>query len=128
MEFANISYNPNLIEYLSVILFFVIAVGIIGLALTLSYLISPKYPNNSKLLPYECGFDAFDNASKQFNVRFYLIGILFLIFDLEVVFMYPWAMSIRILDNVGFYSMLIFIAVLVVGFIYEWKKGALRWD
>ncbi len=128
MEFANINDNPFLLEYLPILIFIAIAVGIIALAIISSLIIVPQNPYKAKLDPYECGFDAFEDARKNFDIRFYLVGVLFIIFDLEIVFMYPWALSIKSLSNYGFYSMFIFILILTLGFIYEWKKGALEWD
>lgn len=128
MEFANINTNPLLIEYLPILIFIVLAVGIITLAIVSSLIIVPQNPYKDKISPYECGFDSFEDTKKNFDVRFYLVAILFIIFDLEIVFMYPWALSIQKLNNYGFYSMFIFMLIITIGFIYEWKKGALEWD
>ena len=94
----------------------------------MNFLFSPKNPDPEKLSAYECGFDAFDDSRRQFDVRFYLVAILFIIFDLEVAFLFPWAVSLGGIGMFGFWSMMIFLAVLTVGFIYEWKKGALEWE
>jgi NADH-quinone oxidoreductase subunit A len=128
MEFANISSNPFLIQYLPIIIFIIIAVGIISLAIISSLIIVPQNPYKAKLEPYECGFDAFEDTKKSFDIRFYLVAVLFIIFDLEIIFMYPWALSVNTLSNYGFYSMFVFVFIICIGFIYEWKKGALEWD
>ena len=119
----------NLLEaYLPVVIFMAVALGI-GLALMVApILIAIRNPDPEKLSAYECGFDAFDDARMKFDVRFYLVSILFIIFDLEVAFLFPWAVSLGKIGLFGFWSMMIFLAVLTVGFIYEWRKGALEWD
>jgi NADH-quinone oxidoreductase subunit A len=119
-------------ELLSAYLPLVIFVGV-ALALGLAVLIAPfivayKQPDSEKLSAYECGFNAFDDARMKFDVRFYLVAILFIIFDLEVAFLFPWAVAFGELGWFGFWSMMIFLGVLTIGFIYEWKKGALEWD
>ncbi len=120
--------NAFLLEYLPILLFIAIA-AIIGTALALAPLIlAPSKPDAEKLSAYECGFPAFDDARMKFDVRFYLVSILFIIFDLEVAFLFPWAISLRAIGAFGFWSMVLFLAVLTVGFIYEWKKGALEWE
>ncbi len=120
--------NAFLLEYLPILLFIVIAGGI-GLVLTLiPFLVAPSKPDPEKLSAYECGFPAFDDARMKFDVRFYLVSILFIIFDLEVAFLFPWAISLKSIGAFGFWSMVVFLAVLTVGFIYEWKKGALEWE
>ena len=93
-----------------------------------SLILAKQKPDAEKLSPYECGFEAFDDARRQFDVRFYLVSILFIIFDLEVAFLFPWAVSLSDIGMFGFWSMMIFLGVLTVGFIYEWKKGALEWE
>jgi NADH-quinone oxidoreductase subunit A len=101
----------------------------IGLALLISpFLVAFQQPDPEKLSAYECGFNAFDDARMKFDVRFYLVAILFIIFDLEVSFLFPWAVAFRKIGVFGFWSMMVFLGVLTVGFIYEWKKGALEWD
>jgi NADH-quinone oxidoreductase subunit A len=114
--------------YLPVVLFMAVA-AVIGLALLIApFIIAFKNPDPQKLSAYECGFDAFDDARMQFDVRFYLVAILFIIFDLEVAFLFPWAVVFGHLGWFGFWSMMAFLAVLTIGFIYEWRKGALEWD
>ena len=107
--------------------------GLVGIPIGLALLVAPfviayKSPDPEKLSAYECGFAAFDDARMQFDIRFYLVAILFIIFDLEVAFLFPWAVSFGSLGWAGFWSMMVFLAVLTVGFIYEWRKGALEWD
>jgi NADH-quinone oxidoreductase subunit A len=117
-----------LLAYLPLIVFVGVA-GVIGLALlAVAFMVAYKAPNPEKLSAYECGFNAFDDARMKFDVRFYLVAILFIIFDLEVSFLFPWAVAFGRLGLFGFASMMVFLAVLTVGFIYEWKKGALEWD
>ncbi len=114
--------------YLPLVVFMGVA-ALIGLALLVApFIIAIKDPDPEKLSAYECGFDAFDDARMQFDVRFYLVSILFIIFDLEVAFLFPWAVSFGKLGWLGFWSMTVFLAVLTIGFIYEWRKGALEWD
>ena len=115
-------------EYLPIIIFIGISL-VIGLALLISpFILAYKNPDPEKLSAYECGFNAFDDARMTFDVRFYLVAILFIIFDLEVAFLFPWAVAFGDLGLFGFVSMMIFLAILTIGFIYEWKKGALEWD
>ena len=117
-----------LTDYLSIIIFLFIALLIsIGFIL-INFISSPSNPDPEKLSAYECGFEAFSDSRHKFDVRFYLVAILFIIFDLEVAFLFPWAVSIGKIGAFGFWSMLIFLAVLTIGFIYEWKKGALDWE
>jgi len=120
--------GPLLTEYFPIVVFLAIA-GVIGLALVGgSILAARQKPYPEKLSPYECGFEPFEDARRRFDVRFYLVSILFIIFDLEVAFLFPWAVSLRDLGAFGFLSMLGFLAVLTVGFVYEWSKGALEWE
>jgi NADH-quinone oxidoreductase subunit A len=120
--------NSLLHDYLPLVVFVAVAAGI-GLALLVApFLVAYKHPDPEKLSAYECGFNAFDDARMKFDVRFYLVAILFIIFDLEVAFLFPWAIVFGDLGAYGFWSMMTFLAVLTVGFIYEWKKGALEWD
>jgi NADH-quinone oxidoreductase subunit A len=120
--------NQLLLGYLPLVVFIGVAAAI-GLALLLSsFLLAYKQPDPEKLSAYECGFNAFDDARMKFDVRFYLVAILFIIFDLEVSFMFPWAVAFSQLGSFGFWSMMLFLAVLTIGFIYEWKKGALEWN
>ena len=115
-------------EYLPILIFLAIAIGLTVVMLSMSLLLAKQNPDSEKLSPYECGFEAFDDARRQFDVRFYLVSILFIIFDLEVAFLFPWAVTLGKIGVFGFWSMMIFLGVLTVGFIYEWKKGALEWE
>jgi len=115
-------------DYLSIIIFLFIALGLSVGFIVLNFLFSPKNPDPEKLSAYECGFEAFDDSRMEFDVRFYLVAILFIIFDLEIAFLFPWAISLGNIGSLGFWSMMIFLLVLTIGFIYEWKKGALDWD
>ena len=118
----------NYTEYLPIFIFIVIAFSMsLGFAL-LSGIVGPNKPDKEKLSAYECGFEAFDDARGRFDVRFYLVAILFIIFDLEVAFLFPWAITLGKIGLFGFWSMMIFLTVLTIGFIYEWKKGALEWE
>ena len=115
-------------EYLPILLFIAVAVGL-GLVLILSAaLLAVRNPDPEKVSAYECGFNAFDDARMKFDIRFYLVSILFIIFDLEVAFLFPWAVSFSDVGWIGFWSMMAFLGVLTIGFIYEWKKGALEWE
>src|SRR3569832_300183 len=117
-----------LLEYLPILIFIGIS-GVIATALLVApFLLAPSKPDPEKLSAYECGFNAFDDARMKFDVRFYLVAILFIIFDLEVSFLFPWAVVFRGIGHFGFWAMMLFLGVLTVGFIYEWKKGALEWD
>jgi NADH-quinone oxidoreductase subunit A len=120
--------NVLLGEYLPILIFIVVATGLAAIMVVASLIVARQKPDSEKLSPYECGFDAFDDARRQFDVRFYLVSILFIIFDLEVAFLFPWAVSLGDIGMLGFWSMMIFLSVLTVGFIYEWKKGALEWE
>ena len=115
-------------DYLSIILFLVIALGLSIAFVVLNFLLSPKKPDPEKLSAYECGFEPFQDSRMEFDVRFYLVAILFIIFDLEIAFLFPWAISLGNIGLLGFLSMMIFLFILTVGFIYEWKKGALDWE
>lgn len=120
--------QPVLVNYLPILVFAVIA-GVIACAMIGGSLIAARQkPYAEKLSAYECGFEAFDDARRRFDVRFYLVAILFIIFDLEVAFLFPWAVSLSVIGIAGFLSMLGFLAVLTVGFVYEWNKGALEWE
>lgn len=120
--------NPLLVEYLPILIFIGIALGL-GLVMVIgSYVVARQRPDSEKVSAYECGFEAFDDARSRFDVRFYLVAILFIIFDLEVAFLFPWAVSLGEIGMFGFWSMMVFLGLLTVGFIYEWKKGALEWD
>ena len=120
--------NDVLREYLPILIFLVIAVGLTGLMIGASLVAARQNPDSEKLSPYECGFEAFDDARRRFDVRFYLVSILFIIFDLEVAFLFPWTTAFSKVGWFGFWSVMAFLGVLTVGFIYEWKKGALEWD
>ena len=115
-------------DYLSIIIFLFIALGLSVGFIVLNFLFSPKNPDSEKLSAYECGFEAFGDSIMKFDVRFYLVAILFIIFDLEIAFLFPWAISLGNIGSLGFWSMMIFLLILTIGFIYEWKKGALDWD
>ena len=115
-------------DYLSIIIFILIALVLSIGFIVLNYLFSPKNPDPEKLSAYECGFEAFSDSRMEFDVRFYLVAILFIIFDLEIAFLFPWAISLGNIGILGFTSMMIFLFILTVGFIYEWKKGALDWE
>ncbi|MBT3238396.1 MAG: NADH-quinone oxidoreductase subunit A [Rhodospirillaceae bacterium] len=117
-----------LVDYFPVLLFLVIAIAIAVIAMGASYIVVRQHPDVEKTSPYECGFEPFDDARAKFDVRFYLVAILFIIFDLEVAFLFPWAISLGSIGVFGFWSMMIFLSVLTVGFIYEWRKGALEWE
>ena len=123
-----IQVENYLSEYLPILIFIIIGFAIaIGMT-TLSFVVGDSKPDNEKLSAYECGFEAFDDARGRFDVRFYLVAILFIIFDLEVAFLFPWAISLGSIGVFGFWSMMIFLLILTIGFIYEWKKGALEWE
>ena len=115
-------------DYLSIIIFLFIAISLSAGFIVLNFLFSPKNPDPEKLSAYECGFEAFSDSRMEFDVRFYLVAILFIIFDLEIAFLFPWAISLGNIGLLGFISMMIFLIILTVGFIYEWKKGALDWE
>ena len=117
-----------LTNYLPVLLFLIVASGLGVVLLVAGKLLSPHRPNQQKLSPYECGFEAFEDNRMKFDVRYYLVAILFIIFDLEIAFLFPWAVSLSNIGAFGFWSMMIFLLILTVGFIYEWKKGALEWE
>ena len=117
-----------LAQYWPVLLFIGVAVGLGVVLMTLGMLAGPRRPDAEKLSPYECGFEAFEDARMKFDVRYYLVAILFILFDLEIAFLLPWAVALRDVGGAGFAAVLIFLTVLVVGFVYEWKKGALDWD
>ena len=115
-------------EYLPILLFLIVSLIFSVGALSLSFVLSPKKPNDEKLSPYDCGFEPFDDARTKFDIRFYLVALLFIIFDLEVAFLFPWAISLENIGLFGYFSMMIFLIILTIGFIYEWKKGALEWE
>src|ERR1700730_3424384 len=115
-------------NYFPILIFIILGVLFGVMPIALGAILGPRRPTASKESPYECGFDAFENARMKFDVRFYLIAILFIIFDLEIVFLFPWAVVTDNIGWAGFYAMGIFLLILTIGFIYEWKKGALEWD
>ena len=115
-------------EYLPILMFLGLAIVLSILMVAASLIIARQKPDAEKLSAYECGFEAFDDARRKFDVRFYLVAILFIIFDLEVAFLFPWAVSLGEIGMFGFWSMVAFLGVLTVGFVYEWKKGALEWE
>ncbi len=115
-------------EYIPILIFLGVAAGIGVLLLGLGFLIGHGSKDDEKLSPYECGFEPFDDSRMRFDVRYYLVAILFIIFDLEIAFLFPWAVSLDVVGKFGLIAMALFLAILVVGFIYEWKKGALEWD
>jgi NADH-quinone oxidoreductase subunit A len=118
----------DLQQYLPVILFIVVGAGVGIAPQVLGFLLGPQRPDAAKNSPYECGFEAFEDARMKFDVRYYLVAILFILFDLEIAFLFPWAVSLRDIGASGFWAMMLFLTILVVGFIYEWKKGALDWE
>ena len=115
-------------QYFPVLLFIVVGIGIGVALLAVGKLVAPNRPDAEKLSPYECGFEAFEDARMKFDVRYYLIAILFILFDLEIAFLFPWAVVLPDIGIFGFWSMMIFLAILIIGFVYEWKKGALEWE
>ena len=115
-------------DYLTIIIFLIIALGLSISFIIINFILSPKKPDPEKLSAYECGFEPFNDSRMEFDVRFYLVAILFIIFDLEIAFLFPWAISLGKIGLFGFISMMIFLFILIVGFNYEWKKGALDWE
>jgi NADH-quinone oxidoreductase subunit A len=119
----------NLLDnYLPILIFLAVAGGFGLVLLVLGWVLGPRRPDGEKSSPYECGFEAFEDSRMKFDVRYYLVAILFIIFDLEIAFLFPWAVSLDAIGGFGLLSMGVFLAVLVIGFVYEWKKGALEWD
>jgi NADH-quinone oxidoreductase subunit A len=117
-----------LAEYFPILLFILVAIAIGVIPVALGALLGPHRPDPEKLSPYECGFEAFEDARMKFDVRYYLVAILFILFDLEIAFLFPWAVVINDIGLFGFLSMMLFLGILVVGFVYEWMKGALEWE
>ena len=115
-------------QYFPILLFIVVGLVLGAVLLTVGSIVSPNHPDPEKLSPYECGFEAFEDARMKFDVRYYLVAILFILFDLEIAFLFPWAIVLPEIGFAGFVAMMIFLLILVVGFIYEWKKGALEWE
>jgi NADH-quinone oxidoreductase subunit A len=117
-----------LAEYFPILLFILVGIAVGVAPMVLGKLLGPNRPDPEKLSPYECGFEAFEDARMKFDVRYYLIAILFILFDLEIAFLFPWAVVLQEIGFFGFMSMMLFLAILIVGFIYEWMKGALEWE
>ncbi|HEY0720447.1 MAG TPA: NADH-quinone oxidoreductase subunit A [Gammaproteobacteria bacterium] len=115
-------------NYLPILIFMVIGLLVGAVMLAIGFVLAPRRPDSEKLSPYECGFEAFEDSRMKFDVRYYLVAILFIIFDLEIAFLFPWAVVLREIGMIGFWAMMLFLAILVIGFIYEWKKGALQWE
>ena len=115
-------------NYLPILIFLIVGLGLGSVMILAGSLLGPKRPDSEKLSPYECGFEAFEDSRMKFDVRYYLVAILFIIFDLEIAFLFPWAVVLDQIGLFGFLAMVVFLAILVVGFIYEWKKGALEWE
>ena len=118
----------NLDQYLPILLFILVGIAIRVIPQVLGYILGPNRPDAAKNSPYECGFEAFEDARMKFDVRYYLVAILFILFDLEIAFLFPWAVALQEVGIAGFVGVLIFLSILVVGFVYEWKKGALDWE
>ncbi len=118
----------NLESYFPILMFIFVGIAIGVAPMVLGSLLGPNRPDSEKLSPYECGFEAFEDARMKFDVRYYLVAILFILFDLEIAFLFPWAVALKDIGAVGFWSVMVFLGILVVGFIYEWKKGALDWE
>ncbi len=118
----------NLDQYLPVLLFILVGIAVGVVPLVLGYILGPNRPDDAKNSPYECGFEAFEDARMKFDVRYYLVAILFILFDLEIAFLFPWAVALHEVGGAGFVAVVIFLTILVVGFVYEWKKGALDWE
>ena len=115
-------------NYFPILLFILVGLGFGVVPMLVGKLLGPSRPDAEKLSPYECGFEAFEDARMKFDVRYYLVAILFILFDLEIAFLFPWAVVLEELGMFGFVSMMIFLGILVVGFVYEWMKGALDWE
>jgi NADH-quinone oxidoreductase subunit A len=122
------SLQMSLDQYLPVLLFILVGLAIGVIPQVLGYILGPNRPDAAKNSPYECGFEAFEDARMKFDVRYYLVAILFILFDLEIAFLFPWAVALKDVGLVGFGAAVVFLAILVVGFVYEWKKGALDWE
>ncbi|MCU7920544.1 MAG: NADH-quinone oxidoreductase subunit A [Candidatus Thiodiazotropha sp. (ex Dulcina madagascariensis)] len=115
-------------NYLPILIFLIVAFVMGCVVVGLGFLLGTRKPDDEKLSPFECGFEAFENSRMKFDVRYYLVAILFIIFDLEIAFLFPWAVVLDQIGMVGFLAMMVFLGILVIGFIYEWKKGALEWE
>ena len=118
----------NIDQYLPVLLFILVGVAVGIAPQAIGFVLGPNKPDAAKNSPNECGFEAFEDARMKFDVRYYLVAILFILFDLEIAFLFPWAVALKEIGPLGFWSVMVFLAILVVGFIYEWKKGALDWE
>ena len=118
----------NIENYLPVLLFILVGLGVGIAPMLIGRILGPHRPDAQKLSPYECGFEAFEDARMRFDVRYYLVAILFILFDLEIAFLFPWAVTLKEIGTLGFVSMMVFLTILVVGFIYEWSRGALDWE
>ncbi len=115
-------------NYLPILIFLILGLGLGIVMFVLGYFLGPNRPDSEKSSPYECGFEPFEDARMKFDVRYYLVAIMFIIFDLEIAFLFPWAVALNGIGMAGFWAMMIFLAVLVVGFVYEWRRGALEWE
>ena len=115
-------------NYLPVLIFMIVGVVLGAVVMSLGFVLGPHRPDSEKLSPYECGFEAFEDSRMKFDVRYYLVAILFILFDLEIAFLFPWAVVFDNLGQFGYWAMVLFLGILVVGFLYEWKKGALEWE
>lgn len=115
-------------NYLPILIFIIIGLGLGTVMIFMGAMLGPRRPDSEKLSPYECGFEAFQDSRMKFDVRYYLVAILFIIFDLEIAFLFPWAVVLDQIGLFGFFAMVMFLGILVVGFVYEWKKGALEWE
>ena len=115
-------------NYLPIMIFIAIGIAVGVLPILAGFLLAPHKPDSEKLSPYECGFEAFEDSRMRFDVRYYLVAILFILFDLEIAFLFPWAVALKEIGPLGFWAMMVFLTILVVGFVYEWKKGALDWE
>ena len=125
---ASESLKMNLDQYLPILLFILVGISVGIIPQVLGYILGPNKPDAEKNSPYECGFEAFEDARMKFDVRYYLVAILFILFDLEIAFLFPWAVALKEVGVAGFVAVVIFLTILVVGFVYEWKKGALDWE
>jgi NADH-quinone oxidoreductase subunit A len=128
MSFMFNLIEKELVNYLPIVIFLVVACVLATIIVLIPTFFATRKPDNEKNSAYECGFEPFNEARGEFDVRFYLVSILFIIFDLEVIFLFPWAISLGKLGALGFWSMMVFLGILTIGFIYEWKKGALEWE
>jgi len=120
--------NMNIEQYLPVLLFILVGISVGVMPQVIGYILGPNRPDPAKNSPYECGFEAFGDARMKFDVRYYLVAILFILFDLETALLFPWAVALKEVGAAGFWAVMIFLGILVVGFVYEWKKGALDWE